>query len=289
MILSKTRRNRLFLAIFCLIAPLLQAQPHVLWFDFGDTLARPNNFSMARNIGIKKFIGHMFIDLQNPMHIEKKTFDYLFLLQTRSIAPHTIEARTTKGRAMPPIMRDWLAGIITGEDVYKKAVSYSKLIPHYFTSNREKKLILKTIRTMFDPQLLAEVFYPVDEALELLSELSAQKDADGKPLYTLMICSNMDQLTFDCLRKTPALQNLFSYFAPENMIISGNYRNLKPEKSFFETVLKQYAIDPHDCVFIDDRKENVDSARACSIKGIHLRNKDYKAVKRQLQILKVLP
>ena len=268
------------------------AQPKTILFDFGDTLAHPNHFSMVYNMGrepIQDFLGYIFVDMCDPRNIEKKTFDYLFLLQTRSVCPHTIDTRTTKGRIMPPIMRDWLAGIITGEEIYKKAVQYSKFInKRYFTSSREKKLVLKTIESMFHPRSLAHIFYPIDEAVALLEELSVRRDVTGTQEYTLMICSNMDSLTFDILYSMQRLQKLFSYFKPENIIISADYRNIKPEKNFFEAVLKKYNLNPQDCVLIDDRKENVDSARACHMKAIRVKDKNYSSVRKQLQILKIL-
>jgi len=45
---------------------------------------------------------------------------------------------------------------------------------------------------------------------------------------------------------------------------------LKPDSAFFHYILRSLQIGPTDCVFIDDRPENVDSARALGITALRL-------------------
>ncbi|MCB0834604.1 MAG: HAD-IA family hydrolase [Bacteroidetes bacterium] len=60
------------------------------------------------------------------------------------------------------------------------------------------------------------------------------------------------------------LQNYFSLFC------SSCYLNLtKPQKEIYETALQITQTDADECVFIDDRAQNVEAARLVGMKAIH--------------------
>jgi len=264
-----------FLALSC-------AQANVILWDLGETLITTNTLSIAYEIGIKDFIGYMLVDLQNPFVIEEKVFCVLHAIPALYNVPYTAHARTNKGRIIPPIMRAWFAGYVTAEEIYALAVPMCETLPaSYFTCEREKRLVLNTIKTMFNPHVLAASNKPITEAVELLKECAAQG-------HTLMIVSNLDPETYKALRALPEMQKMFSYFKPENIIISGDYHNVKPEKSFFEAIIKKHKLDPSTCILIDDRQENIQTARECSMKAFQLTNKNYKALRRRLRLMKVI-
>ena len=43
---------------------------------------------------------------------------------------------------------------------------------------------------------------------------------------------------------------------------------VKPNADIYEHLLREYGLEPEECVFIDDRAENVEAARALGMKGI---------------------
>lgn len=52
------------------------------------------------------------------------------------------------------------------------------------------------------------------------------------------------------------------------MVVSGRVKLRKPFKEIYEYLLDTYGLVPEECVFIDDRQENIDMARSIGIKGI---------------------
>ena len=52
--------------------------------------------------------------------------------------------------------------------------------------------------------------------------------------------------------------------------VSGVVKMIKPEAEIYEELLKQYHLKASECVFIDDREENVEGAKAVGMQGIVL-------------------
>ncbi|HCP23855.1 MAG TPA: HAD family phosphatase, partial [Dehalococcoidia bacterium] len=47
---------------------------------------------------------------------------------------------------------------------------------------------------------------------------------------------------------------------------------LKPDPAFFQRILGGLGAPPEECVFIDDRPENVESARTLGIDALHFQS-----------------
>lgn len=54
----------------------------------------------------------------------------------------------------------------------------------------------------------------------------------------------------------------------DGAIISAYERVVKPEPGIYELLLKRYGLEASECIFLDDREENVDAAKALGLKGI---------------------
>lgn len=59
----------------------------------------------------------------------------------------------------------------------------------------------------------------------------------------------------------------------DGKVVSGFVKMVKPNADIYEHLLSEYGLDAGECVFVDDRQENVDAARALGMKGIVF--KDY--------------
>lgn len=59
----------------------------------------------------------------------------------------------------------------------------------------------------------------------------------------------------------------------DGKVVSGFVKMVKPNADIYEHLLSEYGLDAGECVFVDDREENVDAARALGMKGIVF--KDY--------------
>ena len=56
---------------------------------------------------------------------------------------------------------------------------------------------------------------------------------------------------------------------------------LKPDRAIYEEICKKYSLIPSECIFIDDRKENVEAARTFGMQAIHF--KSYEDTDKELQ------
>jgi len=54
----------------------------------------------------------------------------------------------------------------------------------------------------------------------------------------------------------------------DGKVVSGFVRLIKPDRDIYELLLERYGLTAEECVFIDDRSENIDGARAVGMQGI---------------------
>lgn len=54
----------------------------------------------------------------------------------------------------------------------------------------------------------------------------------------------------------------------DNIVVSSLVKLAKPEPEIFELLISRYNLNPEECVFIDDRKDNVDAAIRLGMSGI---------------------
>lgn len=58
----------------------------------------------------------------------------------------------------------------------------------------------------------------------------------------------------------------------DGKVVSGFVKKIKPNADIYEHLLKEYNLCADECVFLDDREENVASAQALGMKGIVFQN-----------------
>jgi len=81
-----------------------------------------------------------------------------------------------------------------------------------------------------------------------------------------------------------AADNFHKYFGnnyPEELfdgiVVSAEVKLLKPDRVIYEYLLNKYGLKADECLFIDDRKENVEAARALGMSA-HLFENNYDVV-----------
>lgn len=250
----------------------------IIW-DLGNTLFRVSKFGMAKHIGIGNFIKYSIFDWQSPKELPNLIFNILdmanpdkALKDRRYLSP--------EGEILPDIFCEWLKGKKKSHEVRATA---NNIIQHldsydYFISDTQKKLIEKSINSMFNPEILAKNFKPIKRAVKLLKKCH-QKG------HQMIILSNFDSETFEHLYNSPKAQKVFQYFEPENIVISGDIGLLKPNPKIYKHVLKKYNLNASECIFIDDQIENVIAAENLGITAYHIADKNYDNLKRLLDDL----
>lgn len=92
------------------------------------------------------------------------------------------------------------------------------------------------------------------------ARLVAELKALGVPLYGL---TNWSAQTFS---QTKSAFSVFDHF--DDIIVSGIEGLAKPDPRIFELAIRRWNLIPQKTLFIDDRAENVEAARALGLRGI---------------------
>ena len=98
--------------------------------------------------------------------------------------------------------------------------------------------------------------------------------------YHVYILSNYGHWTYE---KT---QEALSFLQDvDGALFSYQVKQIKPEPEIYQLLLKKYDLKPEESVFLDDRQENIDGAKAQGIYGITFTG--YENVKKELLALGV--
>jgi len=103
-----------------------------------------------------------------------------------------------------------------------------------------------------------DIDIPVKGMPELVADI---KKSGGK----LFLLSNISIGFAENYHKNPFASELFSYF--DGLVFSGPIGITKPNKEIFEYLLNTYSLNANECIFIDDREDNIEGACAVGIKG----------------------
>lgn len=99
-----------------------------------------------------------------------------------------------------------------------------------------------------------ENMLPKTGMFELVSAIKER----GHGIYLL---SNTPKTFYDFYERIPA----FRFF--DGFVISADYLALKPEPEIYRVLFDKFALDPAQCLFIDDLERNIDGARAMGMRG----------------------
>ncbi len=79
-----------------------------------------------------------------------------------------------------------------------------------------------------------------------------------------------------------AFYRYFPVFLPLNffngVVVSADVHMLKPNREIYEYLLSRYGLTAEECLFVDDKQENVDGAHAVGLQALRFQN-DFQAVK----------
>lgn len=100
-----------------------------------------------------------------------------------------------------------------------------------------------------------QVFTPIEPVHELIRKLKGR--------YKLGLLSNASEWIFESEIRTLDIFPLF-----DAVTISYELKCLKPEAEIFHDMLDKLGRTPQECIFIDDRPENIEAADELGMKGI---------------------
>ena len=118
-------------------------------------------------------------------------------------------------------------------------------------------------------------FYPYMPPFEDMCEVVKTLKENG---YNIYLLSNASSDFHERRDGIPAL----AYF--DGVVISADYKLLKPEKEIYEVLYEKFSLIPEECFFIDDVQKNIDGANATGMRGhcychgnVEILKKDLKA------------
>ena len=91
---------------------------------------------------------------------------------------------------------------------------------------------------------------------DVLRELHARGDR-------LLVLSNMPSEVW-----TPLTERFDWFTLFEGWVVSGDEKVVKPDPAIYRILIERFGVDPSTSVFIDDREENVEAARALGFDAI---------------------
>ena len=123
---------------------------------------------------------------------------------------------------------------------------------------------------------IRDIYLRVGDSIELLPHAVEWTASLKEKGYHLYIISNYGEYT---LEQTKEKMDFLKYM--DGAIFSYQYQIIKPDARIYEQLLKNYDLKAQECVFIDDKAENVEAAKAVGYQGIVFTT--YEAVTKELE------
>lgn len=101
-----------------------------------------------------------------------------------------------------------------------------------------------------------KILEPIDYTLEKMQMLKRRG-------YQIYLLSNLNAEAFEYIKK-----RYFIFDYADGYVLSFQEQLAKPNQDIYELLCNRYNLKPHECVFIDDLKENVEAAKAYSMQAI---------------------
>jgi FMN phosphatase YigB (HAD superfamily) len=253
-------------------------------FDLGGVLLDTHKIKMAWHIGIWPFAKYTLCDWKNP-NVEPLLFEIFRGLERseNNGRPHS----TDHGSRMPLLLCQWQSGKRSDKEIITALLAYIDFLDkqHFFISQREKQVVIRSIKGMFDADILAQTTRKIDRGIDLLREIAALRNPDGTPKHRLFVLSNWDPRSFDAVYRK-FHDSVFNYFG-KNIMISGACGCYKPEKKIFRRCLRRFKLQPRNCIFIDDQQDNIKAAQEVGITALLFHERRYDELRQELAQLGV--
>ncbi len=96
--------------------------------------------------------------------------------------------------------------------------------------------------------------------------------------YRVYLLSNYGKTSFEAARDHGRLS-----FLPlvDGGVISYEVQSVKPEPDIYKALLKKYHLKPEECVFLDDRADNIAAAETLGFHGVVVENQEQAATELQ--------
>lgn len=162
--------------------------------------------------------------------------------------PETEVLEIAKTTSLSPHWKELDRGVMSKEEVFELMLSETK--EEYKADAR---------RFLYDEVLSTVKSFDYSE--EWLRELKSRG-------YNIYLLTNYPDWMFDY-----HWTNTFTFTkSVDGKVVSAVVKQIKPDEEIYTTLLKKYNLIPEESVFIDDKAENIQTAKALKINGIQFTN-----------------
>lgn len=233
-----------------------------IFFDVNGVLLLTDTFATLKMLRLGKLMRYALSKGIAPWNVSKafknRFFRFLDLIPLTDTEKLITPSFDEKGNKLPIIMAAYLNGLVTSQDIIARIEQNMLGKKDWFSSKTEARLILKLAKIIFTPQIFALIQKPNPRAISFLEKCKAAG-------IQMRILSNFDSESFAILQKK--YPEIFNYFAPKDIILSGDKKLGKPDERLYQQVFEEY--NPATTWFIDDQEANLVIPRKMGINCIH--------------------
>lgn len=244
---------------------------HII-FDLGGVLIDTNKAKLLWNLGPTQLTKYWITTGKSPYSLKRTLYTVM-----NSVERHytgNAPSYDEEGLLLPLLMHDWLNGKQSNQQILTKLTNAITQHQEWFANHIEQVVMLDFVNILFTPQKFIATRTFIQKGIDLVKWCKKR----GFKVYVL---SNWDSESFNLLRtQNPNIFNLF-----DGIIISGQHNCLKPNAELYQILLNTFHVSPSDCIMLDDRIENIMTARSLNIHGIHCTpsgNYDCNAIEKEI-------
>lgn len=139
-------------------------------------------------------------------------------------------------------------------EVDRGTMTYAQVLEK-IKGNLPEHLIALLKKLFVDNCFVSDYMPPFPEMYDLVKELRENG-------YNTYLLSNATPAFHNYKDKIPVLSLM------DGLLVSSDYKLLKPEKEIYETLFREFSLKPEECIFIDDVSENIQGSIDCGMDGI---------------------
>lgn len=152
---------------------------------------------------------------------------------------------------------------LTEEEIREVAFKKLKLISAFDRGELTPKEFYEEVITTLETTINFDDFYSIYNDVFWLNPPTLELMKRLRERYKLVMLSNTDVMRFGFIReKFPEVMIFDEY------VLSFEVGSMKPQPHIFRVALERAKSKAEECVFIDDRRENIEGAEKLGIKGI---------------------
>lgn len=90
--------------------------------------------------------------------------------------------------------------------------------------------------------------------------------------YKIYLLSNINPYTYEYVKKSGLFNIVDGY------VLSYLEHKIKPYESIYNTLIDRYNLNPNECLFIDDKEQNIETANRLGIQGKSVKPDNYDSI-----------